>query len=171
MLIKENNMENFKNKNPFSTPPQYFENFPSKMQNRLNEIKETKQQKAAFYRQPSFVYVFTCSIFLLLGGIFYLNQNKEAEQAKILITFTNEELNHLIDSSIYIFNNEYIMEAAMEENLFTDNDIFEYAVNDLNINTLTDSLQTNDTNSQDAEYLIDYLVSSDVDIDDILAEL
>lgn len=120
--MEQSNLENRKNKDVFKIPEQYFENFESRLMQRIKE--ETPQSKT---RKPNPIYMYFAAASLILGfGISFLFNNSSTN------TISNADLESYLEYNITYSVKSDILNELREDD-FSDLEK-DFKLNDKDLN-------------------------------------
>ncbi len=160
-IIKTQDMQNKNDKfqekgrdgkgNPFSVPENYFESFPRKLRQRLQNEKQgglSYPEKAWTLIKPQIALAAAIAGFAIIGYLGFHNFISQEEE-----WLTNEGITEYIDLYEHEFSDYYLL-TTLDDDFFADEESY-----------FDEMLYTDDP-----ETYIDYLYHDDVDLDLILTE-
>jgi hypothetical protein len=113
----------------FDAPESYFENFPQKMNKRIQQSK--KVPIWTLYLQPKYALVIASIVILVAVGVIFMNPNQEKASSLVSLDFSTQEIKeYLLQNEIheydlvsfYLENGEVEDEAELllEEEILSD---------------------------------------------------
>lgn len=146
--MKENenidwNIKGLKKENSFKTPDGYFDEFPMRMQKRLEMEKKSSWSFNFSFQRPQMVLAYAfASLILVIGSIWFMNNINTSTSAPFM---TSDEIAQFVDNDImgydeYMIIDEFIKSGADFSSI--DDEISEYdiSVDDIDFENILNEL-------------------------------